>query len=154
VVVDRGSNEERAERGDRYPQRRQQRQKHEQVDDRRQPADEDVEEELNDPRGLVQVVFQDAIQRSKAVLGSDLLAFSVGTPSIGNTHLVDAKAHVRNFRHDFRLETEAVFFDRNRLNHLSTEYLITGLHIRQIQVREHVGQQSQKAIAHGVPKIK
>ena len=99
------------------------------------------------------VVAEDAVQGLPSVTGRDLLALLVGPPVIGNAHLVNTQAHFRYLCDDFRLESEPVFFYLDALNDLSLEHLVTGFHVRQVQIREHVGEESQELVSQIMPEV-
>src|SRR5258708_33582599 len=82
-----------------------------------------------------QRVFQDAIERAPSILNADLFALLICAAIIGNADFVENEPLLGELGGDFRLETEAIFLDRDRLDDVAPEYLVTGLHVRQIEVR-------------------
>src|SRR5262245_5652980 len=58
------------------------------------------------------------------------------------------------FGGDFRFESEAVLLEVERLKHFAPEHLVTRFHVGQVQVREHVRQQSEQAVSERMPKGK
>src|SRR5262245_23475658 len=89
-------------------------------------------------RRAARTILDDAPDCADAVAPADLLAFLVSAARIRNADLVDAAPHRRDLAGHFRLEAEAVFFDRDRLNDFPAEHLVAGFHVGQIQVRERV----------------
>ena len=88
-----------------------------------------------------------------AVFPSDLFAFRVGAAVIADADLVNLALQLGDFRRDFGFEPEAVFLNLNGLNDLPPEQLVTGFHVREIEVREHVGKRGQHAIPDPVPIV-
>ena len=72
---------------------------------------------------------------------------------IGNAHFENAQTAYGGFGDDFRFEAETVLLDWDALDDLAPEHLITGFHIRQVQVGEHVREQREESVAHTVPEI-
>src|SRR5215471_20957127 len=92
------------------------------------------------------VVFDDAVNGSKTVLPDDLLPLRVGPAVIGDPDLVDRTAHPGDLGSDLGFEAEALFLDVDALNDIALEYLVAGLDVGEIQIRQHVGEQSQKTV--------
>lgn len=97
--------------------------------------------------------MENTIERPKPVGRVDLLALDIGTRVIRNPHFVDAKPPIRDLRHDLRFESESILLDFDRLDHLTPEDLITSLHVREVEIREDVGQQGEESVAHRMPEI-
>jgi len=74
---------------------------------------------------------------------ADLLALVVGAAVIGDAHLVDPAAAAGELGGDLRLKAEALLTDADRLNDLGAEGLVAGLHVREVQVSEHVADQGR-----------
>ena len=91
-------------------------------------------------------------QRLQAVLPADLLAFLVRPAVIADGHFVDAEFPLGALHDDLRLEAEAVGADGDALQQIGAEDLVAGLHVRQVQIAEHVGDQRQALVDHGVPE--
>ena len=53
---------------------------------------------------------------------------------------------------DLRLEAKAVRADGNALQQVGAEDLVAGLHVGQVQVGEHVGDQREGLVDHRVPE--
>ena len=100
-----------------------------------------------------EVVLHDAPDGADPVPPADLLALLVGSPVVGNAHLKDPAAELRHLGRDFRFEAEPVLLDRDALDDLAAKDLVAGLHVGEVQVREHVRQQRQQAVAHAVPEV-
>jgi len=66
---------------------------------------------------------------------------------------VDADATLGELGGDLRFETETIFFDRDGLKDFPTHSFVACLHIREIQISEHIGHEREEAIAHGVPEV-
>src|SRR5579859_1207211 len=94
-------------------------------------------------RSIKHPVPDDAVQRVERILQPDLLAFLVGPARVADRHLVDAPARVAvlgDLRGYLRFEPEAVGLEVQVGQHLAAKDLVAGLHIREVQVREHVRQ--------------
>src|SRR3546814_17701792 len=76
-----------------------------------------------------------------------LFRSGVGAPGIGDPHLVDAQVLASQLRGHLRLEAEAVLLQVQRLDHLTAEGLVAGLHVREVEVGEGVGQRSEQAVS-------
>src|SRR5437588_411621 len=82
------------------------------------------------------------------------LAFLIGAAGVADGDLVDAPrgaAAAGDLGGDLRLEAEAVRLEVDALEHLTPEDLVTGLHIGQVQVSEHVRHKGEELIADVVP---
>jgi len=82
IVIDARREEKRGECCGGDAERREQGQEQNEVDDGGEAADEEIEEELHDQGRLVQVVLENAVESSKAVLDADLLALGVGAAAV------------------------------------------------------------------------
>ena len=98
-------------------------------------------------------VPHDAVDRADAVLPPDLLALGVRAARVRDADLVDPPARGRDLRGDLGLEPEAVLLDLDRLDHLTPERLVTGLHVGEVQVGEHVRRGGEQPVADRVPVV-
>jgi hypothetical protein len=98
-------------------------------------------------------VLQDAPEGANSVLPRDLLALLVRPAGVRDPDLVDPAAKARDLRDDLGLEAEAVLLERDLPEHLPRERLVAALDVRQVEVRGHVRQKGEHAIAHGVPEV-
>ena len=89
-----------------------------------------------------------------SVLPINFFAFGVGAAVVGDGDFVDADAATGDFGGDLRFEAEAVFLDGDALEDLASEGFIAGLHVREVEVGEHVGEKSKEAVADGMPEVK
>src|SRR5258706_4869685 len=85
-------------------------------------------------RSIDEAELDDRPERRDAIERADLLAFVVGPPAVGDRHLVDAAAELRDLRGDLRLEVEAVRADADLLEHRTAEHLVARLHVGEVQV--------------------
>ena len=100
-----------------------------------------------------QVVFENAIDGAEAVFPSDLLSFVKGSSVIGDPDLVDP--HIRNagdLCRDFGLKAESIFLQLNSLDDFSSEHLVAGFHVTQVQVGECIAQGGQELVSERMPK--
>src|SRR6266545_788338 len=105
---------------------------------------------------IEQPVAHDAVERLQRVFQADFLALFVRSARIAHRNLVNAPrgaALLGDLRGDLRLEAEAVRLELNALQHLAAENLVAGLHVRQVQVREHVRQRRQHLVGDVVPEV-
>jgi hypothetical protein len=123
------------------------------VGDGAQAADQQVPRELHRQRRVRHVVTHHAVQRAEPILRANLLALGVGTSCVRHAHLVDAQPHPRDARDDFGLETKPLLAQVHLLQDLAAEHLVTGLHVREVQIREHVRQQRQEPVADRMPEV-
>src|SRR5688572_7767987 len=108
--------------------------------------------EMRITRSLVPVtVLHDAPQRPDAVPPSDLLPLLVRPARVGDADLEDPALQARELGGDLRLEAEPVLADGDLLQDLAAEHLVAGLHVREVEVGEHVGEQREEAVPHRVP---
>jgi hypothetical protein len=99
------------------------------------------------------VVFHQAVHRPDRILHADLLPFFVGSSVIGDAHFVDADLReAGDLRGHFGFEAEAFLLEPDLLDEFGAEELVAGLHIGQVQVGEHVGEQRQETVPDGVPE--
>jgi len=100
-------------------------------------------------------IVDDGVERSETIAPGDLLAFFVRASVIGNSHFENpAPPQLCNLCNQFRFHAKAVLFYLHRFDSRSCKSLITTLHIGEVQVSEHVGEQRQKPIANHVPEKK
>ena len=85
---------------------------------------------------------------------SNFLALSVGAASVRNADLEDLPVAACKLCGDLRFEAKTIFFDGDGLNDLAPECLVTGLHIGEVEIGEHVRKQREQTIAERVPKVK
>lgn len=72
---------------------------------------------------------------------------------VGDGDFVDADTLLGELGGDLRLETETVFLDWDGLQNFPPHSLVACLHIREVQISEHIGHEREEAVAHGVPKV-
>src|SRR5207253_1234111 len=94
----------------------------------------------NELRLVEQPVAHDAEERLEGVLEADLLAFFVRAAGVGDGDFVDAPGRpvFGDLRRELRLEPESIRLQLDALQHLAAKDLVAGLHVREVQVREHV----------------
>ena len=99
-----------------------------------------------------EIAAKDAIEGGHAILPSDLLPLGVGAPVVTDREFVDSSLRLCQAGSHLGFETETVGRQRQSLQEIRMDNLIAGLHIREVEVREHVAQQGEETIAHHVPK--
>src|SRR5687767_94057 len=99
-----------------------------------------------------QVVPDGAPHATHAVAPADLLALGVVAAEVRDRHLVDPPAGLRDLRRDLGLEAEAALPDYEAIEDLDAECLVAGPDVREIDVRQHVGEQRQQPVPDRVPE--
>jgi hypothetical protein len=102
---------------------------------------------------LAETELEHRPDRRHGVLESDLLPLVVRPPVVGDRDLEEAIPAARDLRRDLRLDAEAGRLDGERLDHLAPEDLVAGLHVREIQVGQHVRDERQHPVPDGVPEV-
>src|SRR5262245_13806538 len=97
-------------------------------------------------------IADDAGDGREPVLPGDLLPGLVPAAMIRNGDLVDSAAEMGDLGGELRLETKSIRFQDETLEHAGSKRLVARLHVRQVQVREHVREHRQEAIADIVPE--
>jgi len=98
-------------------------------------------------------ILHNAPNSADAVFPIDLFAFGVGAAVVGDGDFVNADAFFGELGCDLGLEAEAVFLDGDGLQNFPAHGFVAGLHIREVQVGEHVGHEREELVPQGVPKI-
>src|SRR5579884_1527258 len=112
-----------------------------------------------DQGGLIEeAIAQNAVEGVEGVLESNLFAFLVSAAGVADGDLIDAPERfsgtlARNLGRYLRLETEAIGFQLDVVQHFAAEYFVARLHVRQVQISEHVGQRRQRLVGDVVPEI-
>src|SRR5438105_6055583 len=100
-----------------------------------------------------QVITQDVEQRGKAVAPRDLFPLRIRPTAVRDRHLPDARARLRQARGDLYFKSETVGRERQTLDQIRPDQLVASLQVGQVQVREHVRQEREHAIADVVPEV-
>src|SRR5918993_1875845 len=97
----------------------------------------------------------DSQNRLHPVFPGDLLPFLVAAAVISHTNLINPKprAHLGDLGGHLGLEAEPVALDVDPVDHVLAEHLVADLHVRQVQVGEHVAHGRQEPVAHRVPEV-
>src|SRR5262249_20803740 len=105
------------------------------------------------PRCL-QVVFENGVNRTNAILPGYLLSFRISPSVIRDSYFVHSAAFAGKLGDNFRFYSKTIFFYLNRFNNRRAERFVARFHICEIDVGEHIGEQGQKFIAYHVPEKK
>jgi len=97
--------------------------------------------------------FDNNPQGSDSIFPSDFFAFGIGSAVIGNAYFEYPHSQLGDFSCNFWFEAEAVFFDPDRLNNFPPESLVAGFHVGDVQICEHIREQSQDSISYAMPKV-
>src|SRR6202022_1956558 len=84
------------------------------------------------------IVSHDVKQGRDSVSPRDLFAFEIGPARVTYRHFEDPGVGVREPRSYLRLKAEALRSERQRARHLATNSFVAALHVREVQVAEHV----------------
>ena len=97
--------------------------------------------------------LQERPDRLERVLQPDLLALLVGAAVVRDRHFVDARAHPRDLAGDLGLDAEVARLQIESIGDVADEHLVAGLHVREVQVGERIGQERQHPVADRMPEI-
>ena len=96
--------------------------------------------------------FEDDAEGFEAVFPADFLAFFVGAAVVTDGHFVNAEFAFGALHDDFGLEAETVGADGDALEQVGAKDLVTGFHVGEVEVAEHVGNQGEALVDGGVPE--
>jgi hypothetical protein len=88
-----------------------------------------------------------------AVLPPNLLAFGIGAAGITDADLVNSAAKLGNLGRNLGLETKAILFESDTLDDLPSKDFVASLHIREIEIAEHIRKRRQYAVAQRMPVV-
>src|SRR5207237_8241216 len=91
-------------------------------------------------------------QRRDTIAPGDLLAFAVGPAAVRDGQLPDAGARLGQPCRELHFDSEALRPERQTLEEVGPDQLVARLHVRQVQVGEHVGDEREEVVADGVPE--
>ena len=80
--------------------------------------------------------MNNAAQGTEAILPADFFALTVCSAAVRYPNLIHPAGKPSQFSGNFRLNAEALLPESDLLQNVPTEHLVTGLHIRQIQIAE------------------
>ena len=93
------------------------------------------------------------INSSHAVTPSYLFSLFVSSAIIRNADLENPGAGLCHLRGNLRFKPKPVLFNGNAGQKLAPKHFVTGLHVSEVQVCKHVGQQREKAVSHHMPEV-
>ena len=100
-----------------------------------------------------QIVLNDRVDRPDPIPPSNLFSFFVSSTVIGDSDFEEPTTGLSYLGRNFRFKAEPIFFDRDAGQDFAAKRFVACLHVGQVHVGQHVGQQGKKAIADHVPKI-
>src|SRR5436189_227337 len=104
------------------------------------------------PAGREQVIAKNVEHRRHPVAPGDLLPLGVGAAAVRDGQLPDARARLRQPRCQFDLDPEPRRRERQPLQQVRTNHLVARLHVREVQIGEHVGDEREEVVPDGVPE--
>src|SRR5262249_17737084 len=99
-----------------------------------------------------EVVVYDVEQRGDTIPPANLLALSICTTAIRDRQLPDARVCLREACGDLDFEPEPIRCERQTLEQVAADELVTGFDVGEVQVAEDIGEQREEAIPDGVPE--
>src|SRR5690349_13484293 len=107
------------------------------------------------PESAEEVELRYMPEGGDAVHPTNFLSFRVRTAGIADRHFIYTGVSFCQARRDLRLEAESIRgqLGQQRARQLSPNGLVTGLHVGEVDVRQHVAVPRQPVIADGVPVI-
>src|SRR6266542_47587 len=100
-----------------------------------------------------ETVAHDVDEGCQAIPPADLLPLGVGSPVVGNGHLINPASQLRHLHRNLRLEAKAARLDRDPFQHLGPKHLITDFHVREIQIGHHITEGGQYMVTDSMPEI-
>src|SRR3989442_1028211 len=77
----------------------------------------------------------------------------VGSPAVGDRHPPDARPRLRQPRGDLHLEAEPVGREGQAPQQVGAHQLVARLHVGEVEIGEHVGEEGEEPVADGVPEV-
>ena len=99
------------------------------------------------------IVFSDGPECAETVAPANFFPLGVGATVVTDTNLIDHGAGTRDLGGDLGLKAEAIFLDLDFLNYLATENFVAGLHVGEVEISRHVGEQRKDFVADHVPEV-
>ena len=100
----------------------------------------------------IQIVFDGAIEPSHSILPGDLFALCIGTTKVRNGNFIDVPSRLCYFGRHLGFKSKPIFLQVNGSQDLSLERLVASPYIRQIEIGQHVRDESEKFISDRVPE--
>ena len=85
---------------------------------------------------------------AETILPAYFLAFLVSAAVVGDAHFINADAFETSyFGSHLGFKAETLLLEKDALDNICPEQLVAGLHVGEVQVGEHVGQESEETVA-------
>ena len=97
-----------------------------------------AQSQANRPESIEKFIANDVEEGGDPVPPADFFAFVVIPAGIGNGHFVETAFQLGQLYGDLWLEPEALGSEPDLVEEFPAEDFVTGFHIRQVQIGEHV----------------
>ena len=92
-------------------------------------------------------------ERKQSVLHPDLFTFRVGSTVVADRHFVNYGIGFGNLGRHFDFDAETAGRDRHIADDVAAERLVSGFHIRHVQVRQHIRKHRQHIVGNIVVEV-
>ena len=99
------------------------------------------------------VVLEYGVDCPDAILPMDFFSFRVSASVVRDTDFEYPHSQLADFSGYLWIYSETIFLNRDLINDLTSKNFIAGLHVRQIDIRHHVGKQRYPFVHHHVPEV-
>ena len=93
------------------------------------------------------------INSPHAVTPSYLFSLFVRSAVIRNADLENSAAGLRHLGCNFRFTAKSVLFNGYVTQEFASKHFVTCLHVSEVQVCKHIGEQREKAVSHHMPEV-
>src|SRR6266550_3726157 len=100
-----------------------------------------------------QVILDDDIDSSHAVPPPNFFPLFVRPAIIRNADLENSIAGFCHLRGNLRFKPKPVLFNGKVMQEFAPKHFVTCLHVGEVQVCKHVGEQREKSVSHHMPEV-
>src|ERR1700739_4996676 len=98
--------------------------------------------------------MEDRAPRAGAAPPSNFLSFAIGTARIADRNFEYACATLGQFDGELRINVKCGTFERNTLEQIRANHLVTGFHVGEVEIGNQVAQEGEQFIAERVAEEK